>query len=826
MGTRELTPDIINNLKSASVAEQARLYIKFTKLHRVAVQNVWFNQQCKRQNIIPNYINIRSNTFDRSARLAIRKAQSVWLDAESRRWFKIRDNLKLHIKILHTELVFHLHPVEFDLLDQKARDLASHTAHEKRLSQLRKINRLIQDQRGTTVVRHGRGERNNDHSVLGGHSFYPRVQNLTNIEFSNNEMSFLENGLKYNVQPKITSPLVEEVAVDIEVAACLSRKDNMVKSLLASELKKIKHTPLGGSDLRTLKSIRTKVRDNDLVVTKADKGNTIVVLNRDSYNTKVNNVIQSSDFEVLNSDPTAKYNAAVKKAVGQCRFLFSNEAQKGNIAPMNPQALVLYGLPKIHKDNVPIRPVVSYMGCPAYKLAKILNRELRQRLHFKPKYSLQNTLDLVNKIKDVALPTHSLLLSLDVDSMFTNIPSEETLGILSDLMERRRLHPEERDELLGLTRICMQQNYFKFNNTYYRQREGLAMGSPLSPLMADVFMDEFERTHIVGNSNIIYYYRYVDDIIICWTGSRQELLDFVQNLNNCHNKIKFKLELEQNNSINFLDLTITREHCRHEFEIYRKPTYTNVVIPATSCHPWQHKLAAFHSYVNRLMTVPLSPQSFKKELHTIYSIALANGYSRQMVDSLVNKKVRREVRDLLYAVPPQHEVHHYRSSLLYIGPESDKLARMLRNNDIHVAFRTNNTIRRAICNAKEGTDIERKSGVYKLVCDGCNGCYVGQTGRSFITRYKEHISAVRNNRPERSHFAKHLIDTGHQLQDGHTFQVLHTNNKGLRLNVLEQLEIIKQSRGGNIFNDQLNVSSSPLLHIDFTNGSNIHSSHI
>ena len=197
-----------------------------------------------------------------------------------------------------------------------------------------------------------------------------------------------------------------------------------------------------------------------------------------------------------------------------------------------------------------------------------------------------------------------------------------------------------------------------------------------------------------------------------------------------------------------------------------------------------------------------------------------------MVDSLVNKKVRREVRDLLYAVPPQHEVHHYRSSLLYIGPDSDKLARMLRNNDIHVAFRTNNTIRRAICNAKEGTDIERKSGVYKLVCDGCNGCYVGQTGRSFITRYKEHISAVRNNRPERSHFAKHLIDTGHQLQDGHTFQVLHTNNKGLRLNVLEQLEIIKQSRGGNIFNDQLNVSSSPLLHIDFTNGSNIHSSHI
>lgn len=150
--------------------------------------------------------------------------------------------------------------------------------------------------------------------------------------------------------------------------------------------------------------------------------------------------------------------------------------------------------------------------------------------------------------------------------------------------------------------------------------------------------------------------------------------------------------------------------------------------------------------------------------------------------------------------------------MLYVGAISERIAKVLRNNGVHVAFRTNNTIRRVICNGKEKTELGNKSGVYKLTCDECGGVYVGQTGRSFEIRYKEHIAAVRNERPERSHFAKHLLESGHRLGDSHSYEVLHTCQKGLRLGVLEQLEIIRYSRG-NIFNDQINVSTSPLLRI-------------
>lgn len=811
MDFRQVTPDSIKYLQSASVAVQARFYIKLTKLHRVASQNVWFNQQCKRFNVIPNYINIHSNTTSPAAGLAIRKAQKVWLDAESRRWFAIRDNLKLHIKILHTELSHNLHSVEFDLLDQKARDLASQTIHYKFINQSHKLQRLRVTQHGGSNV--GRHSRNNNGRIGDGHSFYPRVENLTNVQFSQSEVSLLEKGLKYNITPKLTSSLVEGLAVDSEVAIVINKKDNMVKGVVTNELNKIQPTNCGGPELRTVRSLQQKIDNNDLIVTKADKGNSIVILNKDEYINKVQDIIHSDDFIPLRSDPTTRYNTEVKNNINHCKFLFPNDYSSRLITPMNPQAPVLYGLPKIHKDNVPVRPVVSYIGCPAYELAKKLNDIIKEKSSFYPKYSIQNTADLIAKIRDVILPPNSIFLSLDVDSLFTNVPYQETLKILSNILERRRIHPGEANEIVHLTNICMQQNYFKFNGGYYKQKEGLAMGSPLSPLMAEIFMDNFENRYFTGNNNILYYYRYVDDILICWTGTRQELESFYSFVNNLHPKIKFKLEVEVDNSINFLDLTITREHCRHNFQIYRKPTHTDVVIPAASCHPWQHKLAAFHSYINRLLTVPLSNESYMKELNTIYNIAVANGYDRRMIDKLVKTKINKQMAKLLYAVPRERVVHTYRSSMIYVGKISEKISKILRNNDVHVAFRTTNTVRRAICNGKEKTEVGRKSGVYRLTCDECNSVYVGQTGRCFETRYKEHISAYRNARPERSHFAEHLLDTGHQLSDGHSYEVLHTCNKSLRLNVLEQLEIIKHNVDGAILNDQINVSSSPLLRI-------------
>ncbi|CAH2094625.1 unnamed protein product [Euphydryas editha] len=822
MNFRKVTPDSIQYLKSVSLTVQARLYIKLTKLHRVAVQNIWFNQQCKHLNVIPNYINLKTNTHSRASNIALKKAQQVWLNEESRHWFTVRDNLKLHLKILYSELSFKLHNIEFDLLDQKARDLASIEVHNKFLSQQKKLKSLVNNSSQSALSNNNTTDNMTD---APNHQFYPRVKNLTDIIIPKNEMRLLDNGLKYNIPKNNTQKTLETLAVESELAVVINKKDNIIKNIVAHEIKtkaalqnsksnsKQHNTNNNNNNNIIYKSLQKTLIDNDLIISKADKGNAVVILKRTDYQNKVNEVISGEEFSKLSSDPTNKYAAEVRLSVNKSKHIFPKNTSKQNVIQMNTNAPILYGLPKIHKDNIPIRPVVSYIGAPAYELAKELNKVIKSKTSFDPTYSLKNSIQLVNKIKDLTLPGHCKLISLDVDSLFTNVPVKETLNILTKLLKNNHTNANEITELIELTKLCMKQNYFKFNNQFYQQKEGLAMGSPLSPLMADIFMDDFENKHIVKNNNILYYYRYVDDIIICWTGTDRQLDIFVKNLNNIHPKIKFKSELEQNHSINFLDLTITRVNNKHQFGIFRKPTYTDTTIPASSCHPWQHKLAAFHSYVHRLLSIPLTKENYLKELNLIYHMAQANGYNNNIVNNIIKKQKSMRIKKDLYSTAPD-KINKYKSSLTYFGTVSERIAKTLKAHDLHVAFRTNNTLKN-ICNGKDKVNNKQKSGIYKLECSDCKATYIGQTGRKFETRYKEHIAAVRNNQPQKSHFAKHLLDSGHKLSSDHSYKILHTCDKGLRLSMLEQLEIIKHNNNNQfkLLNEQVNVSSSPLLRL-------------
>lgn len=144
------------------------------------------------------------------------------------------------------------------------------------------------------------------------------------------------------------------------------------------------------------------------------------------------------------------------------------------------------------------------------------------------------------------------------------------------------------------------------------------MGSPLSPLLADIFMDNLEKQ--IFNSghpqlkNVTYWYRYVDDIIVLWTGTYRQLKNFTDFLNSIHANIQFTVEKEnENRTLNFLDLSITLVNDRHAFDIYRKPTHTDTVIHNSSQHPPSHKHAAFHSMVHRLFSIPLSPRTSGKK---------------------------------------------------------------------------------------------------------------------------------------------------------------------------------------------------------------------
>jgi hypothetical protein len=165
-------------------------------------------------------------------------------------------------------------------------------------------------------------------------------------------------------------------------------------------------------------------------------------------------------------------------------------------------------------------------------------------------------------------------------------------------------------KIMKITKLLVAQNYFAFQDKIYAQEKGLTMGAPTSALFAEIYLQHLENTKIYDiqlTSKIVGYFRYVDDILILYNENQTNIGTVLNQFNEATPGLSFTLELEQNNKLNFLDLTINRDPDGLEIEIYRKPTMTDLIIPRDSCHPIEHKMAAIRYFMNRIHTYNLDP---------------------------------------------------------------------------------------------------------------------------------------------------------------------------------------------------------------------------
>jgi hypothetical protein len=113
----------------------------------------------------------------------------------------------------------------------------------------------------------------------------------------------------------------------------------------------------------------------------------------------------------------------------------------------------------------------------------------------------------------------------------------------------------------------------------------------------------------IVKTKIIGYFRYVDDILMIYNETKTNIDETIVEFNEKDTTIRFSMEKEQHNSINFLDLTIHRKNTEYEFEIYRKPTQKYIIMPNDSCHPHEHKISAINYLINRVNTYPINKRS-------------------------------------------------------------------------------------------------------------------------------------------------------------------------------------------------------------------------
>ena len=172
------------------------------------------------------------------------------------------------------------------------------------------------------------------------------------------------------------------------------------------------------------------------------------------------------------------------------------------------------------------------------------------------------------------------MVSFDVKSLFTKVPVDKAMDVIKDkLMYDERL--EERTtlsicEICGLTRLCLRSMYFQFKDNFFEQLEGAAMGSPLSPIVANLYMESFEERALMSVTlQPKMWLRYVDDTFAIWPHGREELQRFHIHLNTQHPAIQFTMEEESEERIPFLDVMVERRGSHVRTSVYSKPTNTD-----------------------------------------------------------------------------------------------------------------------------------------------------------------------------------------------------------------------------------------------------------
>ena len=219
-----------------------------------------------------------------------------------------------------------------------------------------------------------------------------------------------------------------------------------------------------------------------------------------------------------------------------------------------------YGLPKIHKTGNSLRLIVSSRDSVTYGVAKALSKVLKPLVGKSP-HHIQSTWDFVSRTNGLTLQPGECLSSYNVTSLFTSIPIDQALNIIKDFLEkdeklndRTVLSVQNIIDLLG---FCLHITYFSFQNKFYEQVEGTPMGSLVIPLVANLYMECFEREALASAINPpCIWYRFVDDTWVIQNQAQKQA--FLDHINSIDPAIKFIVEGTQGNgAIPFLDTLVT-----------------------------------------------------------------------------------------------------------------------------------------------------------------------------------------------------------------------------------------------------------------------------
>ena len=485
-------------------------------------------------------------------------------------------------------------------------------------------------------------------------------------------------------------------------------------------------------------------------------------------------MLETQQFTKLTVDPTKTLEGQIQRAVRKIKPHLTEKEYK-TVYPSGSRPGKFYGTAKIHKlkanegvEKLPIRPIISNINTASYKLAKYLAKLLRPLAS--SDYTVSSSKDFIDKWKNQRKLRGMKMISFDVTSLFTNVPLDTTIEILlTRIYDKKELKTNiPREDLKALLELCTKQVHFSFENVMYKQSDGVAMGSPLGPVLAGIFMVDLETKVIPSvKKHMTPWWRYVDDTIAYI--KEKEINTVLKAINAHHKNIKFTYELESNDEISFLDVKIRKVGRKIETSVYRKPTNTDVYLHWNSFAPTTWKKGTLRTLILRAHNICSTKALFDREIahlkHVFHDI---NGYPMNVITTAINDTEEKLQQPQTTTTEETSESNDRQKLYLpYQGKRGETLVKSLNKtlkNVIGTQIKTQiaykSTRLSSMFNIKDKTSaIHEHNVVYKVQCpqEDCGETYIGETERRIYERVLDH-----NGRDINSTVFRHSCLTGHE----------------------------------------------------------------
>ena len=541
----------------------------------------------------------------------------------------------------------------------------------------------------------------------------------------------------------------------------------------------------------------------EITVTRSDKGGEFVIMKTSELDRLCREHLNDrSTYEKLKRNPSNDIRLKINKSVSN--ILTSRNFPPNLInnlqTPSSARTQRFYALPKTHKKTLKVRPIVSARGGTFDRLGWLLQVILKPLLKHVPA-NIDNTTALLQRFDNKQLKGQ-IPISLDVVSLYTNIDTNEAIDTALHYTNKYEIHTFglQTQDLYTLLHLILDNNVFLYENNYYRQTRGLAMGSRLSGTLAILAMDRFERMFVYKEiePRLSVYVRFVDDIgtTVRSSNEAQKILTY---LNSQHPTIKFELELPDDSGfLPILDTQIRIEtdgHITHK--LFTKKASKHLFLHYQSHHSTALKKSVVQNEFQR--AIQCSSIAHRTEaILTTQTKLRRNGYPTSWTNPEPRKQQHARRK-------PTHPGTLFTLTIPFISDAFNySIKHILRKHNIpaRLVNKRNTTLRQLTnklpqqdntCNSKAcpaPSICHHSHIVYQATCTLCKQTYIGQTTRRLHDRAHEHIAAVKHKH-RTSALGEHYIEQHPNDDPAISFVILKHCKDVLRLHIEEAIKIQK-----------------------------------